>query len=167
MKEYKQYLNETFAEDPAILNQAKRTFNQQKKAELDKQKKLVNASTGILTPARAAAREKLKLVKQMYTKLKDPTSDDDIMSVAGMESVEIKEPEINEDGEAGITTGNVGGVFSAKLGEIPNFNGEPYTANPNNMFTRYSDYGKKKKKKKRKKLKEDFEINTYIDNLFE
>jgi hypothetical protein len=82
---------------------------------------------------------------------------------------------MNEDGEvsmgvpdvtgSAINTTNIGGRFAAKLGEKPNYNGEPYKANPANIFTRYSSYGKKKKK--RKTRKESVEVDNFVDNLFE
>jgi hypothetical protein len=95
---YKQYLDEIFIEDPAVVNQAKKTFAKQKQASLEKQKQLTKAA-GAKGAAGSAARERLKLLKQLYTKLNDPKTDEEVLSVAGMESQEITEPVIEDSFE--------------------------------------------------------------------
>ena len=87
---------EDLTQDTSVVSQAKKVAQLQRQAAAKAALKAAKASTGILTPARKAAKEKAKLAKQVINKMKDPQSTDDILKIAGLESLQFSKNKIDE-----------------------------------------------------------------------
>lgn len=132
-----------------LAPQAKNVVKFQRDAALKAALKAAKASTGIMTPARKAAKEKAKLAKAVAQRLQqagmNPT-DPEIMKIAGLESKQISQPTV-EDAQAGITTGSIGSPTMA-TGEPARFGSSAiYAPKVGAMISRKGDIKPKRKRK--------------------
>jgi len=128
-----------------LAPQAKNVVKFQRDAAIKAAAKAAKSSTGILTPARKAAKEKAKLAKAVAQKLQqagmNPT-DPEIMKIAGLESTQY------EDAQGGITTGSIGSPTMA-TGEPARFGSSAiFAPKVGSMLSRKGDIPSKKRKKK-------------------
>lgn len=134
-----------------LTTTAKNVLRLQRDAATKAAFKAAKSSTGILTPARKAAREKAKLAKLVAAQLsvkKDSLSDEDIKKIAGVESIQFSQPTL-EDAQGGITTGSIGSPTMA-TGEPARFGSSAiYAPKVGAMLSRKGDIKLKKKKKVR------------------
>lgn len=150
-----------------LTQQAKNVVKFQRDAAIKAALKAAKSSTGILTPARKAAKEKAKLAKSVADKLRHAgqnPSDVEIMKIAGLESKQIFQSTV-EDAQAGITTGNVGSP-NMSTGEPAKFgNSSIYAPKVGPMISRKGDIPFKKKKKKVREFVEFYNENEQDHRL--
>ena len=131
---------------------AKKVVKLQRDAAIKAAFKLAKQSTGILTPARKAAKEKAKLAKAVAAQLQqtgqNPT-DTEIMKIAGLESTQLSKPEIGEEAQGAVTTGNIGSPTMATGEPAKGGSSALYYPKVGPMVSRRGDIKPKKKKKVR------------------
>jgi len=137
-----------------LAPQAKKVAKLQRDAAIKAAWKAAKASTGMLTPARKAAKEKATLAKAVAQKLSTTgtnLTDLEILKIAGLESTEINGTKIGEEAQGAVTTGNLG-VSTMSTGEgdkVPAAFGSSHIFAPKvgSMLTRKGDIKSKKKRR--------------------